>query len=47
MRGDICKINLVGKLENGTVVEKLDNYTVQVGDVEVINYLFNYFLFYD
>lgn len=42
MRGDICKISLVGKLENGTVVEKLEKYTVQVGDVEVIktNHLF-------
>lgn len=39
MRGDICKISLVGKLENGTVVEKLEKYTVQVGDVEVIIYL--------
>lgn len=42
MRGDICKINLVGKLENETVVEKLEKYTVQVGDVEVkIIYLNN------
>lgn len=27
---------MVGKLENGTIVEKFENYTVQVGDVEVV-----------
>lgn len=35
-RGNICKINLVGKLEDGTVVEDLQNYNVQIGDVEVV-----------
>lgn len=35
-RGDICKINLIGKLENGTVVEELHDYSLQVGDVEVV-----------
>lgn len=35
-RGNICKINLVGKLEDGTIVEDLQNYNVQVGDVEVV-----------
>lgn len=35
-RGDICKINSVGKLENGTIVEELHSYTLQVGDVEVV-----------
>lgn len=35
-RGDICKINVIGKLENGTVVEELHDYTLQVGDVEVV-----------
>lgn len=35
-RGDVCKINLVGKLENGTVVEELLNHSLQVGDVEVV-----------
>lgn len=34
-RGDVCKINLTGKLEDGTVVEDLRDFTVQVGDVEV------------
>lgn len=34
-RGNICKINLTGKLEDGTVVEEFKNYAVQVGDVEV------------
>lgn len=35
-RGNICKVNLVGKLEDGTIVEDLQNYSVQVGDVEVV-----------
>ncbi|XP_063699889.1 peptidyl-prolyl cis-trans isomerase FKBP8 [Culicoides brevitarsis] len=35
-REDICKINLVGKLENGTVVEELKNESVQVGNYEVV-----------
>lgn len=29
-------MNLVGKLEDGTVVEDFQNYAVQVGDVEVV-----------
>lgn len=32
----ICKINLSGRLEDGTIVEDLQNYNVQVGDVEVV-----------
>lgn len=35
-RGNICEINLIGKLENGTIVEKFDKQTIQVGDVEVV-----------
>lgn len=35
-RSDICKINLLGKLENGIIVEDFKNFTVQVGDVEVV-----------
>lgn len=35
-REDICKINLVGRLENGTVVEQLENESVQVGNYEVV-----------
>ncbi|XP_031618502.1 peptidyl-prolyl cis-trans isomerase FKBP8 [Contarinia nasturtii] len=35
-RGNICKINLIGKLEDGTIVEEFKNYAVQVGDVEVV-----------
>lgn len=27
---------MIGKLENGTIVEDLPNHTVQVGDVEVV-----------
>lgn len=35
-RGNICKINLVGKLGDGTIVEDHKDYAVQVGDVEVV-----------
>lgn len=35
-REDICTINLCGRLENGTVVEELENETVQVGNYEVV-----------
>lgn len=35
-RGDLCRINLVGRLENGTVVEELNNHLIQIGDVEVV-----------
>lgn len=34
-RSDICKINLEGRLESGELVEKLENFTVQLGDYEV------------
>lgn len=29
-------MNVIGKLENGTIVEELTDFTVQVGDVEVV-----------
>lgn len=35
-RGDLCRINAIGRLENGTVVDELKNQLVQVGDVEVV-----------
>lgn len=35
-RGDICKINVVGKLDNGTVVENQRELIVHVGDNEVV-----------
>lgn len=35
-RGDLCRINLIGRLENGTVVEELTNHLIQIGDVEVV-----------
>lgn len=35
-RGNIVKINLIGTLEDGTVVEDFKGYDVQVGDVEVV-----------
>lgn len=35
-RGDLCRINLIGRLENDTVVETLKEHLVQVGDVEVV-----------
>lgn len=38
-RSDLCKIDLIGKLEDGTTVEELTNHTVQVGDVELVQSL--------
>lgn len=35
-RGDICKVNYIGKLENGTIVEDCKDLLVQVGDVEIV-----------
>ncbi|XP_011870270.1 PREDICTED: peptidyl-prolyl cis-trans isomerase FKBP8 isoform X2 [Vollenhovia emeryi] len=35
-KGDICTINFVGKLCDGTEVEKEDHLSIQVGDLEVI-----------
>lgn len=35
-REDICKINVVGKLDDGTVVELLENESVQVGNYEIV-----------
>lgn len=43
-RGDICRVNILGKLENGTIVEDVKNFQVQVGDVEV-NFFLIFFLF--
>lgn len=33
----ICTINLKGCLEDGSVVEELDNYKVQIGDAELVH----------
>lgn len=35
-RADVCIIKLIGKLENGTIVENSDFLTIHVGDAEVI-----------
>ncbi|XP_044736568.1 peptidyl-prolyl cis-trans isomerase FKBP8 [Chrysoperla carnea] len=35
-RTDVCTIRLIGKLENGTIVEEFDKLKVQVGDLEVV-----------
>ncbi|XP_059489738.1 peptidyl-prolyl cis-trans isomerase FKBP8 isoform X2 [Neocloeon triangulifer] len=35
-RGDICYLNIEGKLINGTVFEKLENFEIQVGDAELV-----------
>jgi len=35
-RDDICKINLEGRLDDGTLVEKLDNESIQIGNYEVV-----------
>lgn len=38
-RGDMCTLQITGKLEDGTIVEDYDNFTVQLGDMEVIQVL--------
>lgn len=35
-RGDLCTIQIVGKLEDGTIVEKEEETIIQLGDMEVI-----------
>lgn len=41
-RGDICQINLEGTLKDGTVVEKKENFGIQLGDGDVrITILYN------
>ncbi|XP_043483886.1 peptidyl-prolyl cis-trans isomerase FKBP8 [Leptopilina heterotoma] len=35
-RGDACKINAIGKLDDGTIVEQHEELSFQQGDVEVI-----------
>lgn len=40
MRGDICNINYIGKLDNNIVVEEKQNFKIQVGDLEVMIYLY-------
>ena len=39
-RGDICKAKITVKLENGTVIEQNEEVTFQLGDVEVVQVLF-------
>ncbi|XP_024943518.1 peptidyl-prolyl cis-trans isomerase FKBP8 isoform X2 [Cephus cinctus] len=33
---DICTLKIIGKLEDGTVVEEYEELTIQLGDIEVI-----------
>lgn len=35
-RSDLVVLNLTGRLEDGTIIEQEKNFTVQVGDVEVV-----------
>ncbi|XP_050462479.1 peptidyl-prolyl cis-trans isomerase FKBP8 [Cataglyphis hispanica] len=35
-RGDICTLNITGKLEDSTIVEEYENLVIQLGDLEVI-----------
>ena len=35
-RGDLVKVNLIGKLEDGTVFEDVKNMEIHVGDFEVV-----------
>lgn len=38
-RGDICTVKIVGVLDNGTEVEKYDDMSIQIGDLEVVQVL--------
>lgn len=35
-RSEICCVNIVGKLEDGTIAENHEDLTIQLGDVEVV-----------
>ncbi|XP_029669273.1 peptidyl-prolyl cis-trans isomerase FKBP8-like isoform X2 [Formica exsecta] len=35
-RGDICTLNITGKLEDSKIVEEYENLVIQLGDLEVI-----------
>ncbi|KAL2733579.1 peptidyl-prolyl cis-trans isomerase FKBP8 [Vespula maculifrons] len=35
-RTDYCTLNIIGKLEDGTIVEEYENITIQIGDVEIV-----------
>lgn len=35
-RTDYCTLKIIGKLEDGTIVEEHENITIQSGDVEII-----------
>ena len=41
-RSDICVIKYTGQLEDGTIVEKEDELTIQLGDMEVIQVKITY-----
>lgn len=38
-RGDICTMKIVGALDDGTVVERYDDMSIQIGDLEVVQVL--------
>lgn len=38
-RGDICTVKIVGRLDDGSVVEEYDDMTIQIGDLEVVQVL--------
>lgn len=35
-RLDICVVSIVGKLEDGTIVENYEDLEIQLGDVEIV-----------
>lgn len=38
---DICTVKIVGALDDGTVVEKYDDISIQIGDLEVVQVYYN------
>lgn len=38
-RGDMCVLNVVGKLDDGTTVEEYRNMSIQLGDLEIVQVL--------
>lgn len=39
-RGEICTLNITGKLEDSNIVEEYENLVIQLGDMEVIQVLY-------
>lgn len=46
-RLQVCQINYESKLENGILIEKCDNFTMQLGDCDVISISIDIVMFYN